>query len=218
MRNWACERWRDESQIKHNERLEQMRSYSCKKRKNEFQEAHHQRDVITSFLQSLDVKHLIVSFYSTHVCQIYNIINSSLKVGMDESIGTVCYNLVLTSTLQLYYLYELLLELMRKRLHPSPNLPILRIKLAMTTLAQSSVWLSLVKAGRNHILCSHSYVFATTLDPLALFFPTNIAALQNFKVAIVGAYTSMQFLHAVEKSRGMHSLGGFGTYLGYKIG
>jgi hypothetical protein len=41
--------------------------------------------------------------------------------------------------------------------------------------------------------------FATTPSPIALLLPTNIATLENFKVAIVGAYTFTLFLATIEK-------------------
>ena len=53
----------------------------------------------------------------------------------------------------------------------------LRTKFAIAALAQSNVWLSVVKARRNHVLCSHTNAFAATSAPLALFLPTNIVAL-----------------------------------------
>lgn len=56
-----------------------------------------------------------------------------------------------------------------------------------------------MKSKMNHTLCSYNYVFATTPSPLAFLLPTNIAALQNFKVAFVGANTSTQFLATIEK-------------------
>ena len=74
---------------------------------------------------------------------------------------------------------------------------LLRIELAITALAQSSIWLFVVKARRNHIRHSHNYVFVATLGSLALLLPTNIGALQNFNFAIIGAYTSTQFLTIV---------------------
>jgi hypothetical protein len=74
---------------------------------------------------------------------------------------------------------------------PGKFLSLLKTKLAMIALTQSSVWLSVVKVGRNYTLCSHSYAFATIPRPPALLLLTNIVALQNFKVAIVGAYTLM---------------------------
>jgi hypothetical protein len=71
---------------------------------------------------------------------------------------------------------------------------LLRTELAITASAQSSVWLFVVKAGRNHILHSHNYVFAATLGPLVLLLPTNIAALQNINFAIIGALHPCSFL------------------------
>jgi hypothetical protein len=58
-----------------------MRNYFCKKRIDESQEAHHQKDDTTLFLQSLNVEHVIGPLDSIHVCHIYYMINSSLCQG-----------------------------------------------------------------------------------------------------------------------------------------
>jgi hypothetical protein len=65
-------------------------------------------------------RRLYESFTFNRRCKSY--VCDSLKEGMDESICVVCNNLVLTSTLQQYYLYDLPLELMRKKLQPPPDL------------------------------------------------------------------------------------------------
>jgi hypothetical protein len=69
----------------------------------------------------------------------------------------------------------------------------------MTTLAQSSIWFSIVKAKRDQTLYSHNYVFVATQGPFVLLLPTKIAALQNFKVAFIGAYSSTEFLTTIKK-------------------
>jgi hypothetical protein len=72
-------------------------------------------------------------------------------------------------------------------------------KLAMTTLAQNSVWSSIVKSEQNHTIHSHNYAFAITPYPPTSFVFSNIATMGCFKVSIVGALTSIQFTTIKEK-------------------
>lgn len=69
----------------------------------------------------------------------------------------------------------------------------------MTTLAQNSVWLSVVKSRWNHTIRSHSYAFVATLAPPTTLILANITIIGCFKVSIVGALTSAQFIAITEK-------------------
>ncbi len=62
----------------------------------------------------------------------------------------------------------------------------------MTTLAQNSVWLFVVKFGWNHTIHSHNYAFAVILAPHVALLHANITTMGCFKVSIVGALTSIQ--------------------------
>jgi len=85
------------------------------------------------------------------------------------------------------------------RIFPKTIHSLTKIKLATTTLAQNSVWLSIVKSRQNHLICSHSYAFATTLAPPTTLLHANIAAMGCFKVSIVGALTLAQFIAITKK-------------------
>jgi hypothetical protein len=74
-----------------------------------------------------------------------------------------------------------------------------RTKLAMTTLAQNNVWLSIVKSEQNHRFCSPSYAFGATLTPPTTLLLANIATMGCFKVSIVGALTLVQFIAITKK-------------------
>ncbi len=69
----------------------------------------------------------------------------------------------------------------------------------MKTLAPNSVWLSIVKFGRNHTIHSHNYVFAAILAPHVALLPANITTMGCFKVSIVGALTSIQYIAITNK-------------------
>ncbi len=69
----------------------------------------------------------------------------------------------------------------------------------MITLASNNVWLSNVKFGKNHIICSHSYAFVATPTPHATLLLANIVVMGCFTVSIVGALTSIQFIASIEK-------------------
>jgi len=71
-------------------------------------------------------------------------------------------------------------------------------KLAMTTLVQNSVWLSIVKFEQNHTIHSHNYAFATILDPHVALLVTNITTMGCFKVSNV-ALTSIQYIAITNK-------------------
>lgn len=72
-------------------------------------------------------------------------------------------------------------------------------ELAMTALAQNSVWLSVVKGGPHRNIRSHSYAFAAVPAAPASLLPVNITELGSFKVTIVSALTQQQFVAAARK-------------------
>ncbi len=64
----------------------------------------------------------------------------------------------------------------------------------MTTLANNGVWLYVFKFGQNHINNSHSYAFTARPTPHVTLIHANITTMGCFKVSIVGALTSIQFI------------------------
>jgi len=72
-------------------------------------------------------------------------------------------------------------------------------KLAMTTLVQNSVWLSVVKFEQNHTIHSHNYAFAAILAPHVALLIANITTMGCFKVSNVGALTSIQYIAITNK-------------------
>jgi hypothetical protein len=64
----------------------------------------------------------------------------------------------------------------------------------MTTLANNGVWLYVFKFGQNHIINSHSYAFTARPTPHVALIHANITTMGCFKVSIVGALTSVQFI------------------------
>jgi hypothetical protein len=63
--------------------------------------------------------------------------------------------------------------------------------LALKSLGQNNVWLSIVKFRQNHTICSHNYAFATTLAP-------TIETLKHPIVAML-ARKRVQFIGIIEK-------------------
>jgi hypothetical protein len=87
------------------------------------EEENVQRLYLLAYLESLDVENVVGPFKSPCLHQIYNMTKLCLTIGIDESICVVCDNLVPISFLNKYFLEELPLELMRKKLQPPLNLP-----------------------------------------------------------------------------------------------
>jgi predicted nucleotide-binding protein (sugar kinase/HSP70/actin superfamily) len=69
----------------------------------------------------------------------------------------------------------------------------------MTTLAQNSVWLFVVKFGQNHTIHSRNYAFAAILATHVALLHVNIATMGCFKVSIVGTLTSIQYIAITNK-------------------
>lgn len=65
-----------------------------------------------------------------------------------------------------------------------------RTEFSMTSLAQSSVYISTVFSSGNRVLKSHSYMFRAKPEPPAAMLPRNIYESASYRVAIVGALTS----------------------------
>ncbi len=63
----------------------------------------------------------------------------------------------------------------------------------MTTLAQNSVWLFVVKFGQNHTIHSRNYAFAAILATHVALLHVNIATMGCFKVSIIGALKLVRF-------------------------
>ena len=74
-----------------------------------------------------------------------------------------------------------------------------RTELAMTSLAQSSMFLSTVQGGRHKCLRSHSYSMKAVPGPPATLLPRNVVESAAIQVTIVGALTPDQYAATAAK-------------------